>query len=576
MTQKHNPFLHFDFRNKPITFTDPVAIIQADNLEQVLPAFDKVQEAINNGCYAAGYVSYEAAPAFNHSMKVAGEITMPLLWFGIYNTAVEEKLAVSEDASHTTDWQPKTTIQDYHNAIKQIKAYIRQGDTYQVNYTIRMQSQFTGNPVAFYNHLANSQAANYSAYLDIGDFRILSASPELFFHVKDGIITTKPMKGTVGRGRTADEDKKNADWLYQSEKNRAENVMIVDLLRNDLGMIARPGTVRVPELFSIEKYPTVYQMTSTVTAEIDAAKTIPDIFKALFPCGSITGAPKISTMNIINELETSPRNVYCGAIGYITPENEAIFNVPIRTVSIDSLGKATYGVGGGITWDSDETEEYEEVLTKAKVLTNKQQDFKLLETIALSSGQYLVIENHMNRLERSASYFDFPFDRNSLTQQLTDISKQHPGGKWKVRVLLSKNGTLHVEVLHETSETLDGAKVALAKQPINSSSIFLYHKTTNRVLYENARKAFPDVFDVLLWNEKNELTEFTKGNVVVEIAGAFYTPPVACGLLAGTYRESLLEEGRITERVIKVEELPACSGIWFINSVKEWVEVKLE
>ncbi|MEN2768306.1 aminodeoxychorismate synthase component I [Ornithinibacillus xuwenensis] len=570
----NNTMLHFDFNGKPTTFRNPIKIITAFELEQVIPAFEKVQEAIQQGFYAAGFVSYEAAPAFDSAMEVHANNQLPLLWFGIYDSPSTDGLLPNHESYHATAWQPDTTIADYNNAINQIKAYIEQGDTYQVNYTIRMKSQFNGEAIGLYHQLASSQSANYSAYLDIGGHRLLSASPELFFHLKDGKVTTKPMKGTVARGRTATEDKENAEWLYHSEKNRAENVMIVDLLRNDLGVIAKPGTVKVPELFSIEKYPTVYQMTSTVTADIDESKSITEVFQALFPCGSITGAPKISTMRIIKELETSPRDVYCGAIGFITPEMEAIFNVPIRTVILDDAGNATYGVGGGITWDSTDKDEYAEVLTKAKILSNKQQDFKLLETIGLVNGEYLVLDNHLNRIQNSASYFNFALDHQALKEELLEIANQYKAGKWKVRVLLSRIGTTTIEAVPEVFEEKE-LHVSLAKHPIQESNIFLYHKTTNRIFYEEVLKQSPHVFDVLLWNEQEEITEFTKGNVVVELDGKFVTPPVSCGLLPGTYREALLQDGKVSERVIRVEELGSCSSIWFINSVKEWVKVKL-
>lgn len=571
---KHKPFLHFDFNGTSTTFENPVEIITTDEIDQVVPSLAKVQDAIHNGYYAAGYVSYEAAPAFEQSMKVFDTNRMPLLWFGIYE-GTSNIANKSIGSFYTTEWKLNTSTEEYNRSINQIKTHIEHGETYQVNYTIRMDAAFHGDTFAYYQQLASSQSANYSAYLDIEGFHVLSASPELFFHLKEGKITTKPMKGTIGRGNTIKEDQENARWLSQSEKNRAENVMIVDLLRNDLGRLAKPGSVKVPELFTIEKYPTVFQMTSTVTGEIGSEIGIVDIFNALFPCGSITGAPKISTMNIIHDLETTPREVYCGAIGFITPEQEAIFNVPIRTVVIDDNGQATYGVGGGITWDSMEDEEYNEVLTKAKVLSNANNDFQLIETIGLFDGNYLVLDNHVRRLKRSASYFTFPFNQEQLMEMLHDIASRHPDGNFRVRVLLCPNGELAVDVTKEEAVVNDCKPVSLTKHAISQDDIFLYHKTTNRIVYEKLLAEVDDVFDVLLWNEHHEITEFTRGNVVVELAGKLYTPPVQSGLLAGTYREKLLNEGTISERVIRIEELAECSKIWFINSVRQWVLVHL-
>ncbi|MGJ9460198.1 aminodeoxychorismate synthase component I [Oceanobacillus sp. CF4.6] len=571
------PLLHFDFinedgKNNPLLFKHPIKVISTSSIEEVIPLLEQIEIETNNGYYAAGYISYEASPAFDKAYKVHPNSEMPLLWFGIFDKPEQTLLQSFEDFS-TSKWKAQTNVNEYNQRINQIKNYIEQGITYQANYTIRMQSEFTGNPVSYYNRLAQAQAANYSAYLNIGDYSIISASPELFFHLKEGKITTKPMKGTIGRGKNQQEDKSNFNWLYQSEKNRAENVMIVDLLRNDLGMIAKQGSVEVPSLYSIEEYPTVFQMTSTVTGEIRNDKTISDIFKALFPCGSITGAPKISTMDIIHNLESSPREVYCGAIGYITPDKEAIFNVPIRTVIMDNKnGSAHYGVGGGITWDSTEKEEYNEVLLKAKVLDVEPLEFDLLESLGLEDGSYLVLDNHLNRLHRTAQHFNYQLDTITVKQKLHAYAAQHAEGNWKVRLLLSRKGDLYIEG-SEIKPFVEPVQIELATIPISKENVFLHYKTTNRGIYENILKQHPTAFDVLLWNDEKEITEFTTGNVVVEINDTLYTPSLDSGLLAGTYREDLLQKGIISERKIAIEELSTFSRIWLINSVRKWVPV---
>ena len=383
------------------------------------------------------------------------------------------------------------------------------------------------------------------------------------------------MKGTVRRGLWLEEDEKMADWLQQSAKNRAENVMITDLLRNDLGVIAETGTVQVPKLFDIEKYYTLFQMTSTVTAVPKKGTTYEDIFTALFPCGSITGAPKVSTMNLIHQLEPSPREVYCGSIGMIAPDGSATFNVAIRTVWIDHRnGQAEYGVGGGITWESDAADEYEEAKTKALLLTEIRPEFKLLESILLENGAYFLLEEHMERMESSARYFDFTFDREKWHRLLQEHAEQYPNGKRKVRVLLAPAG--HFAVESEPVQTPDApANVALAASPIRSTERFLYHKTTYREMYEAFSRHKGDAFDVLLWNERGEITEFTMGNVVVEIAGNLYTPPRESGLLAGTFRNDLLKKGKVKERTIRVSDLDKAEHIWFINSVRKWLPVRI-
>ena len=562
-------------RKSPLLFEDPVEIIEAYSIEEIKPKLEKIQESVQSGYYAAGYISYEAAPAFEQAYAVHSGTKMPLLWFGLFKQPLRVQETKEEKRFTVGEWLPDTTFKQYRSDILSIKDAIERGDTYQVNYTIRLHSSFTGDDLGFYRQLAKAQAANYSAYLNIGKYSILSASPELFFHWKDGEITTRPMKGTCKRGKFLDEDDQRADWLFHSEKNRAENVMIVDLLRNDLGSLAVTGTVKVDSLYEIEKYPTVLQMTSTVTAKTSPGTTLLDVFTALFPCGSITGAPKISTMKIIHSLEASPREVYCGAIGYITPENEAIFNVPIRTVVIDSeSGEAEYGVGGGITWDSEIGDEYEEAQTKAMLLTSSIPDFELLESLRLENGGYDLLDRHLQRLQKSAAYFGIPISEPDIRDKLTRYAQNHTNRLEKVRLVVNKEGQVLIEGGPVTLFK-DAQPICLAKTPISKENRFLYHKTTYREVYEQHRPQDCDFFDVLLWNEAGELTEFTIGNLVVEIGGKLFTPPVACGLLAGTMREELLAKGKISERILRKEDLNQASGFWLINSVRGWVPVYL-
>lgn len=579
MTNFTKPILTFEFASstgeiKPLTFQNPIEIIIAKTTDEVLGCLNKVEEAVQKGYYAAGFLTYESAKAFDPSFKVKENYEMPLLWFGIFTEPLNEQIK-SENDFALMEWRPSISVEQYNHAIKQIKQNIMQGNTYQTNYTIRLHSTFQGDSIAYYERLKKAQDANYCAYIDIGDFKVLSVSPELFFHVKDRNITTRPMKGTMKRGTTLKEDKEKMKELYHSEKNRAENVMIVDLLRNDIGMIAQSGSVQVEQLFHVETYPTVHQMTSTITGTLRENTKITDIFKSLFPCGSITGAPKIKTMEIIEQLENEPREVYCGAIGYITPENEAIFNVPIRTVVINEKTKqATYGVGGGVTWDSDAQDEYYEIVAKAKVLEEKRPPFHLLESILLSNGQYFLLDKHLKRLENSSKYFKYKVNVNEIKKSLKQYAKDYPNGDYKIRLLLQKDGNFSIEG-HKISKIQGSLKVTLADEPVTSSDVFLYHKTTNREVYTKFQKRFSDVFDVLLWNERRELTEFTNGNIVLEMDNKLVTPKVECGLLAGTYRDSLLEEGKIEEKIVTVDDLEKCQNIWFINSVRKWIKVEL-
>jgi len=415
-TSPEPPLLRFDFLagggGAPLEFADPVAVIVAERVSEVCPALRAVQEAVRaRGLWAAGYVAYEAAPAFDPALRTHADApSIPLAWFGLFRSPrpVSPGGSSRTGAFEVSEWQPSLARDEYAQRVQAVKAAIADGATYQVNLTMRLRARFAGDDYAYYQALREAQRAPYGAYLNLGRWRILSASPELFFRWSDGRIVTRPMKGTAARGRWAEEDAQQAEILHRSEKERAENVMIVYLLRNDLGRIAVPGTVTVPDLFTVETYPTVLQMTSTVAATPRLDTTLEQVFAALFPCGSVTGAPKVSTMRLISALEDSPRGVYCGAIGYLSPEGEAVFNVAIRTVVVDAeAGTAEYGVGGGVTWDSTVAAEYAEIETKAAVLAAEPSPaFDLVETLRLEQGLYYLLERHLARLSSSTKYFD--------------------------------------------------------------------------------------------------------------------------------------------------------------------------
>lgn len=556
-------------------FTNPVEIISAHTHEEVRPALGRVERAASEGLYAVGFVAYEAAPAFDRALAVqrpAGDL--PLLWFGLYDGTSDIRTAGGE--FRVSGWAPSTTRPEYERDVEAVREAIARGDTYQVNYTLRLRARFEGDEFAFYERLRAAQATRFGAYLNAGRFRVLSASPELFFRRRGRRVETRPMKGTAARGRWREEDEAAAARLKASEKERAENLMIVDLLRNDLGRVAETGAVRVEELFRVERYPTVLQMTSTVAATLREGVTLEDLFAALFPCGSVTGAPKVSTSRFIAALEDSPRGVYCGAVGFVAPGGDAAFNVAIRTVVVDvETGEAVYGVGGGVTWDSTPGGEYAEALAKAKLLTEESPDFELLETMRLDGAGYRLLGEHLARLEASAEYFDIPVNVAEVREALRRHAAEHGGDTRRVRLLVSKGGRARVES-EPLAELPDGPpRVALAETPVEKSDRFLCHKTTNRGRYEARRAEVPGVFDVLLWNEEGELTEFTNGNVVVELEGKRWTPPRECGLLAGTFRAELLRAGEVAERVLTKDDLKRAARVWFVNGVRGWVEVSL-
>lgn len=567
LLKDHDDWLHF---------SKPHQIITSNNLEDVIPALREIESLVErHGWHAAGFISYEAASAFDkaHATKPAAEF--PLIWFGLYPKPRIITLPEPVSTPQTLTWLPTTDRSTYNKAIERIREHIAQGQTYQVNYTMRLQSEFNIDPWDFFLQFTQYQN-DHAAYIDLGRHVICSASPELFFQLDGGDIMSRPMKGTMSRGRTSLEDQYQAQALKGSEKNRAENVMIVDMIRNDLGRIAKIGSVQVPQLFTIEKYPSLWQMTSTVTAKTDASIT--EIFTALFPCASITGAPKVSTMQIISDLETTPRQIYTGSIGYIFPSRKANFNVAIRTALIDRKTKtAEYGVGGGIVWDSTSKDEYAEALLKARVLVQAMPTFSLLETMMWSPREgFFLREGHIARLLESADYFDFKILREQIENYLDQISSQLTHLQ-RVRLLLDRYGKLSYEA-HSFQAQNDQSplRAHLAKEPVHSGNIFLFHKTTHREVYEIARKDFPEYDDVLLYNENGELTEFTIGNLVAEIDGRFYTPPISCGLLAGTFREHLLKTGQIIERVIHMDEMEKCTNFFLVNSVRRWQNVILE
>jgi para-aminobenzoate synthetase/4-amino-4-deoxychorismate lyase len=566
-------------------------LVAAGALEDVLPALREIERLIaTRGWYAAGFLSYEAASAFDPSLHTyasspfrrqpsplgsAREIEFPYLWFGLYPKPQVVTLPTANEAPKASlSWLPTTERDTYNKAIAKIKEYIARGRTYQVNYTMRLESDFAGDPWKFFLRLAQNQN-QHGAYIDTGRFIICSASPELFFQLDGDTITCRPMKGTTKRGRTTSEDKEQAEWLKQSAKNRAENVMIVDMVRNDLGRIARTGSVLVPELFMTERYSTLWQMTSTVTAKTDASIT--EIFRALFPCASITGAPKASTMRIIAELESTPRRVYTGSIGFIRPNRRAKFSVAIRTALIDRESQtAAYGVGGGIVWDSTSPDEYAEALLKARVLTEESLAFSLLETMLWTPQEgFFLLEKHIARMLDSAGYFNVPITSAELEHLLDQLSSGFHSPQ-RVRVLLDQSGKLEAESSPFAMQTVHPLNTCLAVDPIDSNNVFHFHKTTQRAIYESARLGCEKFDDVLLHNESGELTEFTLGNLVVELAGQLFTPPLACGVLPGTCRAHLLETGQIQERTIPIERLKDCTGIFRVNSVRKWQEAQVQ
>ncbi len=559
-----------------LVFDAPREIVRADTPDEVRPALRRVAQAAKDGLHAVGFVAYEAAPALERTARVRQDCRLPLVWFGLH-AAPADRAPEAPAPFEVSGWALDTSRERYEECIDLIHAAIHRGDAYQINYTVRTRTRFSGDALAFYERLRVAQQADFCAYLDIGTHRILSASPELFFSWRDGVLKTRPMKGTARRGQSPREDAELARWLRDSEKNRAENLMIVDLLRNDLSRLSMPGGVTVPHLFSIENYPTVLQMTSTITARTRPDIAIEDVFEALFPCGSITGAPKLKAMEIIAGLEDSPRGIYCGAIGHIAPGGSTCFSVAIRTVTLDvARGEMECGLGGGITWDSVAADEYAEVQTKGRFLSRTTAGFELLETLLLENGSYTLLERHLARISASARHFGF-MAPNGMRDALEAHALEHPAGRFRVRLLCSADGSLRIDSAPAGPPDSSQQTVRLASAPVSRAEPFLYHKTTRRSIYDaHMTRCAGTAFDVLLWNDAGELTEFTRGNLVLDIDGERLTPPVSSGLLDGTLRRELVENGALIERVLYRSDLDRARNTWFINSVRGWIPVVMD
>ena len=560
---------------RSFAFAHPVGEVAAVAVDEVRPALRAVERAVAQGLHAVGFVCYEAAAGLDPAFTTRPAGALPLVYFGLF----EERQPVAAPSAslgryELDEWRPSVSRAEYEAAIARIRAYIAAGDTYQVNYTLRLHSRFRGDPRALYRDMGQVQESALCAYFDLGRHVLISASPELFFRLHNGRCTVRPMKGTRPRGRFAAEDQQRADALQNSAKDCAENLMVADMLRNDLGRISQVGSVAVPALWSVERYPTVWQLTSTVTSQLKAGVSLPDLFAALFPCGSVTGAPKVRTMEIIAEQECAPRGIYTGCMGYVSPGPEACFNVAIRTAHLDrEKGQLEFGVGGGIVWASSAAEEYAECLTKAEVLCARPHpSFELLETLLYEEGAYFLLERHLERLSQSAEYWGFCYADDRVRARL-QAAAHAMEGQCKVRLRLDRTGAICLQ--HGPLAPVRRLRVGLARAPVDSADPLLYHKTTHRALYDQRLAARPDCDDVVLYNERGELTECCIGNLVLERGGVRYTPPVEAGLLAGTFRAELLAQGQLRERPLPSGELARAEALYIINSVRRWVELEL-
>lgn len=564
-----------DFRELGLRqiFTQPIKELKTRELDQVVGLLAQVEAYQKAGYYVVGYVSYEAAPAFEEKLQVhpAPLLSEYLLYFTVHEEVQTAPIPLSyEEVDMPDQWQERTTAQEYEQAIATIHHHIRQGNTYQVNYTVQLEQDLPADSFAIYNRLVVEQGAAYNAYVEHDDLAVISISPELFFKKDGNLLTTRPMKGTTNRGLTTETDLAQAAWLARDPKNRAENMMIVDLLRNDMNRISEIGSEKVVKLCDVEQYSTVWQMTSTIQSQLRPEIGLVETFQALFPCGSITGAPKISTMDIIKNVEKAPRGVYCGTVGILLPNGSSIFNVAIRT--IQKQGKhAIYGVGGGITWDSTWEAEYRETKQKSAVLYRKNPQFDLITTGKISQGQLTFLDQHLERLADSCRYFTYPFDSESIRDQIQEICQQVEINKdYRLRIALSKDGSIHLDCQPLQELPNDFCQVKLVLQEQNLQTAFTFFKTSHRPHLTLEKQ------EQIYYNKDGALLETSIGNLVLKLKGKLYTPPLELGILNGIYRQDLLQTGQVTEKILTLEDLKTAEAVYGCNAVRGLYQLRLE
>jgi para-aminobenzoate synthetase/4-amino-4-deoxychorismate lyase len=577
---------------RSLLYMAPERIVAAYDPEQVDAALDQVAAGLARGLHAAGFFAYELGYCLEPKLRdlLPADRRVPLFWIGLFRAprplddqatrAWLEQNGATERAK-ISGLNLSWTREEYDRAFAAVEDYIAAGDVYQINLTMKYRFAFEGDPLALYAALRRKQRVAYGALIHTADFDVLSLSPELFFRREAKHISTRPMKGTAPRGRTPREDARFKTWLAMDEKQRAENLMIVDLLRNDLGRVAKIGSVEVTDLFRVETYRSVHQMTSGISAELRSDIGLKDMLHALFPCGSVTGAPKVRAMEIIRELERGPRGVYTGAIGHIAPSGDAQFNVAIRTVVLEG-NHGEMGIGGGIVADSKADSEFEECLLKAHFLTKVDTPFELIETLRYERARgFHLLERHLARLHSSAAHFGYPFSREAVLAALDIEAARVTEPVALVRLLLGEDGAITVSSTPITLPTKDTVwRFVISDQRLDEKDPFFYHKTTRRQFYDremDRQKALTGCDEVVFLNRKDELTEATRTNLFIEIDGRLFTPALTCGLLPGTLREELLDLPRAaaSEAVLTPQDLLAADRIYLGNSVRGLIRAEL-
>ncbi len=569
-------------------YQNPSEIITAHTQQEVKRALARMEMRTKQGKYLAGYFAYELGYLFEETLRslLPQKSHSPLLQFGVFDTFSGTELPNNSMGSNRgSNWgnskstlgyfKPDWSQNAYQKRFDKIMTWIKSGDVYQVNLTFPMRGQYSGNAFAIYTMLKSAQPVRYGGIVSLGANDIVSLSPELFYELDQETISMRPMKGTVKRGHNRVSDTALAQALQADTKNRAENLMIVDLLRNDLSRIARPGSVAVTDLYTLETYPSLHTMTSGIEARIKDVPLV-KIIQALFPCGSVTGAPKIRAQEIIHGLETVPRGAYCGAVGLVDPDGYSRFNVAIRTLELQNNGHCKYSVGSGIVADSNANDEYAECLLKSAFLKN---EFGLIETIAWHEQTgFMWLDLHMERLEKSAAALGYLYRKGKILEALQDCVTRLSGPQ-KIRLELSKSGKFMVaaHVLH-ISNPAKAMPVTLSNSPLSSGNALLAHKTTRRDFIEAELLRLGDdtgCTEVLFFNEQGQVCEGSYTNVFISKDGKMFTPPITCGLLPGVLRQALLESGDVHEKILTQDDLRRADEIYIGNSVRGLMRARL-
>jgi para-aminobenzoate synthetase / 4-amino-4-deoxychorismate lyase len=557
-------------------FTQVVRELVATDVTDVRGVLDEVDRLTGEGWWAVGFVAYEAAAAFDPLLAAHEPVDgLPLAWFVVTAAPEQVPVVAPGGGGHYTagPWTCDWSGRRHREGVAAVRARIAEGETYQCNLTTRLTAPVEGDLLRLYSDLALGQRGAHNVFLDLGRFVVAGASPELFFEISAGRVHMRPMKGTAPRGRTTAEDAVLVERLRTSAKERAENVMIVDLVRNDVARLARTGSVQVTALCRPEQYETVHQLTSDVSADLRPDVGLADVFAALFPCGSVTGAPKTRTMEIIRDLEDGPRGIYCGAVGFVAPAGSPVrarFNVAIRTVLVDrQTGTATYGTGGGITWDSDPAAEYAELLAKARVLDARPRDFHLIETMRHDAGRgVLSLDAHLQRMAGSAAYFGFAFDPRAARAQLAE--RLAGCGDSRVRLLCLRTGELVVDIGPLPPPAERPLLLVVDDEPIDSRECWPHHKTSLREPYSARRARHPAADEVVMVNERGEVTEATTATIAVRLDGRWWTPPLGSGCLPGVERGRSVAAGLLAERVLRPADLHRAEGLALVNALRGW------